>query len=144
LQVKPDGPPKPEVPAKVRRREYNKEYYKAHAQENSERCRKYRKAHAAEINERKRMEYRKAHATEIKERARILEQRRILAATPRVGVVINKCAKCGHEWPQSASLPPRRCPAAGCRTVLWRGGGMTPQARAKKAAAARWAKAKGK
>jgi len=37
-----------------------------------------------------------------------------------MGIVINKCAKCGHEWPQSTAVPPRRCPAEGCRTMRWR------------------------
>jgi predicted nucleic acid-binding Zn-ribbon protein len=36
-----------------------------------------------------------------------------------MGIVINKCVKCGREWPQSTPAPPRRCPAAGCRTVKW-------------------------
>jgi predicted nucleic acid-binding Zn-ribbon protein len=37
-----------------------------------------------------------------------------------MGIAINKCVKCGHEWPQSTPTPPRRCPAAGCRTVKWK------------------------
>ncbi len=37
-----------------------------------------------------------------------------------MGIQINRCAKCGHEWPQSTKVPPRRCPAPGCRTVRWR------------------------
>ncbi len=36
-----------------------------------------------------------------------------------MSITINQCAKCGHEWPQSTGVPPRRCPAAGCRTVKW-------------------------
>lgn len=36
-----------------------------------------------------------------------------------MGITVNKCQKCGHEWPQSSKLPPRRCPAPGCRTVKW-------------------------
>ncbi len=36
-----------------------------------------------------------------------------------MSITINTCAKCGHEWPQSTKTPPRRCPAAGCRTVKW-------------------------
>ncbi len=36
-----------------------------------------------------------------------------------MGITVNKCAKCGHEWPQSSKVPPRRCPAPGCRTVKW-------------------------
>ncbi len=36
-----------------------------------------------------------------------------------MGITVNKCAKCGHEWPQSGKVPPRRCPAPGCRTVKW-------------------------
>ncbi len=37
-----------------------------------------------------------------------------------MSITINTCAKCGHEWPQSSKVPPRRCPAPGCRTVRWR------------------------
>ncbi len=37
-----------------------------------------------------------------------------------MGIVINKCQKCGHEWPQAGKVSPRRCPAPGCRTVKWR------------------------
>lgn len=37
-----------------------------------------------------------------------------------MSITINKCVKCGHEWPQSSDTPPRRCPAAGCRTVKWK------------------------
>ncbi len=36
-----------------------------------------------------------------------------------MSIIVNTCAKCGHEWPQSGKTPPRRCPAAGCRTVKW-------------------------
>ncbi len=39
-----------------------------------------------------------------------------------MSITVNKCAKCGHEWPQSSKRPPRRCPAPGCRTVKWRSG----------------------
>ncbi len=39
---------------------------------------------------------------------------------PKMSITINRCAKCGHEWPQSGKTPPRRCPASGCRTMKWR------------------------
>lgn len=37
-----------------------------------------------------------------------------------LGQRVCRCRKCGHEWVRRAGGGlPARCPAAGCRTLLW-------------------------
>lgn len=34
-----------------------------------------------------------------------------------MSIVIRKCARCGHEWPQRGQLKPKQCP--NCRSPYW-------------------------